>query len=49
MTFLALLLSSASLFGACSLTDYKAQPGLSAEAAGDGVRLNEPNYENCRL
>ncbi|MBS1824863.1 MAG: hypothetical protein JST93_06055 [Acidobacteria bacterium] len=40
MTILPLLLSTASLFGACSLKEYKAQPGLTAEAAGDGVRLN---------
>lgn len=39
MTIPFLLLASASLFGACTFTDYKPQPGLLAESSGDGVRL----------
>lgn len=30
---------STSLYGACTLSEYSAQPGLTAEAAGDGLRV----------
>lgn len=39
MKLLVLFAQTASLFAACSLSEYKAQPGLTAEASGEGVRI----------
>jgi hypothetical protein len=39
MTIPFLLLWGASLYGACTLSEYKPQQGLTAEASSDGVRV----------